>query len=209
MALPTAAQVRSFGLPQITGTDDDALLTGLVSAADQMLAAWCLYPHPDSSGAPLSHTLETASYVLYLDGPSRYDSRRLDLFLRPIGTISSVTMDDADDGTYSTTVSSSDYAADKHTGSLRLLGTATTAWSEGPRRIKVSTTAGSNTGATPALLQAICLQVAHLAMLRRSGAVIQSVSTGQSSQSYYPDAIAPIVKALLAPYYLRERERQG
>lgn len=207
MALPSASDIRTYGMPQITGTGEDTLLSGLIAAADQQLAQWCLYPQPDSSGTPLTHTLESATYVLYLDGPSQFDARRLPLGIRPIGSISSVAMDEADDGTYSTSVSSTQYRLDKHRGELVLLGSASTSWLTGYGAIKVTLTAGSDTGATPVLRQAIALQVAHLAMARRHGATMQTVSTAGSSTTYTADAIAPVVKQLLSGYYLHERAR--
>lgn len=206
MPLPTPEQIRTLGLPQITSSLEDPLIASLVLAADQMLAAWCLYPHPDSDGAPLPQTLDVASYTLYLDGPSRYDERRLDLGVRPLVSVASVKTDDTDDASYGTTITSSTYTVDRHTGRIRLKSTATSGLLTGYRAIQVVCTAGSDVSRTPALLQAIALQVAHLQLLRRSGATVQTISSGQTSQTYTQDAIAPIVRALLAPYYLRERE---
>ena len=207
MPLPTPEQIRTLGLPQITSSLEDPLISSLVLAADQMLASWCLYPHPDSSGAPLPQTLDLATYTLYLDGPSAYDERRIDLGIRPVVSVDSVKTDDADDASYSTTITSTTYTVDRHMGRIRLKSTATQALVTGYHRIQVVCTAGSDVSRTPALLQAIALQVAHLQLLRRSGATIQTVSSGQTSQTYTQDAIAPIVRALLAPYYLREREQ--
>lgn len=208
MALPTAPEVRALMFPELTGTSEDAKLTVEIAAADAVCAAYCLFP-PATAGA--SPTLEAAAYTVYRDGPSAADPRRLDVRLHPVNSVTSIYVDDGNDWSYDAgeLVDSGEYVLDGLAGHIWLKPTATTAWSSGKRRIKLTVNAGYNVGTTDALTQAIALLVkAWRTGARKAGPTASggSASGGASSQQASPaQALPDVVLALLSPYVLYER----
>lgn len=203
MALPTAAAIRALGLPQISGTAEDARLDALIAAVNETLAWWCHYPAPTSG----TRTLEATSYTEYYDGPDPDDARRLTLGLRPVTTLTSVENDDA--GTWSYTsdaVVGTDVVLDGQRGAVYLHPSSGWTWSSGLRRIRVVCTAGHNVGADPALSQAFGLLVAHWSALRTTGTLPAVASAGGQSATYRSDELPASVRQLVAPYRLVERE---
>lgn len=149
MALITAAEARTH-IPELTGSAEDAVLDILIAAVGATLAAWCGYPPPTAGGTP---TLESASYVEFVDGPG---GRWLQLPTRPVTAIGSIYDDTAWSWGASTLVASGDYAInDGREGLVLLTETATHgSWSVGRRAVKASYTAGYST--VPADIKEAC-----------------------------------------------------
>ena len=204
MTLPLASAIRPLALPHISGTGEDAVITLVIAAANAALAAWCLYPPASATGAP---TLEATSYVEFLDGPDRVEPRRLKVGFRPI-TAAAVAQDRAGDGAYSETVSTSDYTVDGVNGYLVLKPAVTSTWMSGFQAIRATVTAGFDTGAHPAITQAIALLVQHWwGTLRRVGPDVQSQTVEGEAVTWDASDLPLPVRQLMWPYRLIERER--
>ncbi len=200
MALITPAQVREH-FAALIGPAEDALLATLIQRADRAMAAHCSRPETDTG----IFTFESATYTRKIGRPWAGDVRRLDVGVRPIIGVSSVTIDDSPGSfTYTTTVPSTDYEIDPRPGHLWLKSTATAAWITSPLGNKIVCTAGF--AATPDdLIYAAAAQVVHLNQLRKSQG-LQNV--GDVTRAVGPDQvdfhIPPMVQALLGPYVLWE-----
>lgn len=198
MSLITPAQVREHHA-HLTGSAEDALLTTLIAQADAYMSAFCEFPTTDSG----LQTLEDETYTLKIGAPWAGDARRLDLGIRPIVNISSVTLDTSGgEFTYSTTVQNTEYVIDNQAGQLWLKTTSTNAWLTGPLANKVVAVAGFAT--TPLHLVAIAADaVVHLLQQRKSRG-LEDVSVGGASVSR-PDALRHLpqrVQDALSPFVL-------
>lgn len=198
MALITAAQFREH-FPQVTGTGEDTLIGTLITRADSLMAAACGWPVPDGG----ARTMEDVTYTRYVLGPLSWDSRGLDLGIRPVQSITSAYV--SIDWTYgaSDLVDSGDYVLDSEAGILWLKPSASSSWAENdPRANKITIVAGFTT--TPPDLVALCAAtVRHLLDLRRSQGS-QSMSAGGQSLTR-EDAVQVLPQAVLdglGPYTL-------
>lgn len=136
MALITAAEARTR-IPELTGTALDSVLDHLIAAIGRAFARYCGYPQTTAG----TYTMESASYVSYLDGRGERD---LYLVARPATAVASVYDDPAGDWTSSSyLVPSGDYGSILEGRRLHLTSTSTWGvWGAGAGRIKVAYTAG-------------------------------------------------------------------
>lgn len=205
MPLPTAATVRDLGLPGFTGTGEDTRISALVTAADSALARYCGWPAP-TDGVGL-HTFEETTYVQLYDGPDPEQPSRLTLGLRPISSITAIIQDTNGDWSYTESLTAvTDYLTDDQNGRVYLNPTSTKAWLTGLRSIQVTCVAGYDVGAEPSLTQAIVFLVAHWWLLRSSTPTPQIVSYAGKSVTLKGDGLPQVVKELVAPFRLWERE---
>lgn len=169
MALITTTEAKQQ-IPGLSGSDDDALLTELISVAGAAIADYLGYP-PIAAGA--QPTAEAASYVRYMDGPGGVELR---LEILPVNSIASIY--DSPDRSYAAAdlVASGDYTLEEPNNGLVLLDWDAQhgSWSTGRRAIKASYNAGYST--VPDWLQhAARLTVRHLWDVR--------MTQGESSKS--------------------------
>jgi len=198
MAILTAAEVRAVALPALTGTTEDTILDTLIARADVAIARHLRWPAP-ASGTP---TLEAASYVLLPERVDYLDSTLLSVGMRPIVSITSITVDDGT-GAYSTTLAGSAYALRGAAGRIKridgdpwIVDYLAAGW------YKVTVSAGF--GTIPAdIKQAACLLVAHwYRQLFPDGGSTSDAGIG--SVVFRGGVLPPPVVELLAPYMLAE-----
>lgn len=162
MTLPTAAVVRTHGIPSLGGnTGEDTNIDTLIARADAVLATWCGFPSPAQGTDP---TLEATTYTHFLNGPSETDGRVLLLPVRPVASVTSIHDDTDRDWTYGSAdlVASGDYTLDDVEGKVYLHSDAAHGyWRKGLRQIKVIYSAGYDTGADARITQGITALVAH------------------------------------------------
>lgn len=205
--LPTAQQIRDTTLKSITGTTLDAQIDIAVAAADEMCARYCLFPQTGSNPPSLDVDEPGSTYTLYFDGPSRRDERTLGLNLRPVVSITSVHLDQDSNWTYGTAlVEGTDFVLDVN-GKLYLHPTSVYTWEEGRRRIKVVAVAGFDVSTHAPTLEAVAILTSYLWNHGFSSPEVQTVTTGaQSVTKSIPNGLPLIVRQLLEPYRLVERE---
>lgn len=174
MALITAAQFKEH-YPQINGVTEDTLFGTFVARADDLMAAFCGFPLPDSGG----HTLEDVTYTIYVDGPSVEHPSVVDLGVKPVVSVTTAHTDENWDYGADTLIASTEYVLDNNRGRLWLRPDASKSWSVGPRSNKVVVVAGFAT--TPPGLVALCaMTVRHLWDNRGSQGVGSSTIGGDS-----------------------------
>jgi hypothetical protein len=207
MARPSAVQIRARVLAQLSGTALDTQLDAAIAAAEGHLARYCLFPEYASGLVSLDKDVSTA-YTLYLNGPDRRDSRQLRLRLRPIVSITSVAQDITRDLTYSEAlVQGTDYTLDTQAGVLDWHPNSSKPFISGRRSIKVVCVAGFDLDNHETLMQAIALTVSHWWTYKGVAPSLQNITQGgQTAQLIEPRAIPPLVRDMMAPYVLWERE---
>lgn len=210
MARPTAAQIRARALQQITGTTLDTAIDAAITAADQLLAEYCLFP-PYSGGSRTLDKDVSTSYTLYLDGPDDKDPNTVLLQLRPIVSITSVSQDTNGDWTYSESlVENTDYTLDAERGRLLWHPNSTKPFQRGRRRIKVVCAAGFDLDGHELWMQAIAWTIHSWMPLRAAGLNVTQQSKGsQSSTLDTPRAIPLLVREMIQPFVLWERQADG
>ena len=199
MALMTAAEARAY-LPNIQGTAIDSELVTLIARFDAVAAQWCGFPDSPGGTVGAVQTLESASYVLYLDGPDPGDSSLLWLGVWPVTAIGSIYSDPIREYGSDTLVASSDYTLFGDQGLVELSADSGESWSKRQRAIKATVTAGFST-VPSALKHAAGIQVAHWF---RSRSVIgqKSVSQRGTSTTVQNLGLLDEVKQTLAAYVL-------
>lgn len=177
----------------LTGSAEDATLEKFVDRVDASIARYLGFPL-NTEGL---FTLESKSYVLYLDGMG---SDRLHLPLRPVSAIASIIDDpDLDYSDSSDLVPASDYVLYGDEGLVILKADSTHGiFSSTPRSVKVSLTAGFPS-MPHELKQAIGLQVAHV-FQGRDHVGRTEVSQGGGSIDVLGLGLLPEVKELVAPW---------
>jgi len=204
VALVTAAQVRTW-LPAITGTNEDTTLGTLATAAGADLAAAMFYPREDGG----THTLATATYTVYLEGPRDRYPRELLLPMRPVVSITSVHQSVTDTYGASELVASTDYIEELARGVLvAKQSNSFGGWSSDYRGQKVIMAAGWGTsGNGPEWLQqAVAYQVQHTMKQRAHQGVTQRSQGGASKTDQgLTRGIDSRAWALVAPHALWER----
>ena len=192
MAVVTAAEVRDY-LPTLSGTGDDTLITTLISRFDSAAAAYLGFIRR-SDGA---ESIESGTYVEYLDGPG---GRDLTTTVKPIISITSIYDDpDLDYTDSADLIAASDYTLYKDEGRIILDYNATDAsWSVGYRHIKITYVAGF-ASIPNQIKHAACLQVAHWYQGRSHIGRTNLSSQGQTV-SLNTLELLPEVKQALMPY---------
>lgn len=207
MALPTAEQIRSLVQKEISGTGLDTKLDTLIATADKVLAAYCLYPQTDDFLPSMDKDTDGSTHVFYLDGPERYDPRVVDVRCRPVVSTTSVKLDLSGDWTFATTLTSgTDYVAYPD-GLYRVHPTGSYAWPSGYRPIRIEGVFGFDLSTEAPLTLAIALLVAHWWRLTPTPSnLVNMTQAGQTATYREPERIPAIVRQLVAPYRLIERE---
>lgn len=180
MALLTAAQARAIYLPGVTSASDTDIDT-VIARSDALLASWLGWAPPTDGGRP---TLESASHTIYLDGPSTTDPAVLVLPLYPVTAVASIYDDELLVYGSSTQVASSQWVLDQSRGRVRLLPTASHAWSTAPRAIKVTCTAGFVAATHLDAVEALGRQVHHAWTLRDVQGLVSGSRPGGASITY-------------------------
>ena len=197
MALMTAAEARLY-LPSLTGTALDADLVTLIARFDAAAAEWCGFPEAPGGTVGAANTLESASYVLYLDGPDPSDSALLWLGVWPVTASASIYSDAIREYGSDTLVASSDYTLHGSEGLVELSADSGESWSTRRRAIKATITAGFST-VPSALKHATGLQVAH--WFRNRGIIGQkSISQRGTSTTVQDLTLLPEVTQILQSY---------
>lgn len=188
MALVTAANVRSYVAPDLSGTAEDTFIETLITGFEALAAAYCGYP-PATAGA--TPTMEDTSYVRYYTGDGTRDLR-LDLW--PVVSIASIYDDpDLDFDDAADLVAAADYGSGAFAGStglVRLTSTATHGtWSTTPGAIKATYTAGFTTPPSDLILACKIGVKKVWDMSREQGKLSQSAGGG--SVSYRDEDLLP------------------
>lgn len=183
MALITAAEARTR-IPELTGTTLDSVLDHLIAAIGRAFARYCGYPRTTTG----THTMESASYVSYLDGRGERD---LYLPARPITAVSSVYDDPTLDWTSSTyLVPSGDYGSILDGARLHLTSTSTWGvWGKGAGRIKVAYTAGFTSVPDDLKLACEIAVRAHYDSVKTQGKKV--VSVNNQTLTYRDEELIP------------------
>lgn len=205
MSLPTAANIQSLRIPQLTGTSEATLLTSLIAAADGVIAEYCLFP-PASAG--VKATLEAVSRTIYLDGPGRCDPTALVLGVRPVTSVTSIKQDSSGDWSYATTESASNYTLDGLTGKVYSKPGTSLAWQSTRRGIQVVCVAGFDTSTHANLLLAIGTLVAYWLALGPVTELVQGQTVDGDSLTPRDGQLPLAVRQLVTPYRLYELEGQ-
>jgi len=199
MALITAAEAKA-NIPELTGTDEDSALDTLIAAVGGAMAQWCGYPPASASATP---TMESTSYVRYLDGPG---GRVLTLDVLPVTAVTSIYDDIEWTWGSDALVAAADYGSgawEGAVGSVLLIETSTHgAWSKARRSIKATFTAGFATVPAP-VKRACVLAVRHHWNLQRTmGYTSVGAEGGLSVGLVDPASLPRETLMLLAPYRL-------
>lgn len=208
MPLPTATQIKDMAVKGITGPSQDTKIEILIAAADVCLATWCLFPSVETGVPP---TLEASPFVQFRHGPAPDDAERVDVKLRPITEITSVTQDIDGLWTYSETwTENTDFALEGvDSGSLYRIPSSLKVWIRGRRAIRIAGTFGYDVGADGMLTLAIAMQVGY--WWNNPGAapvnIVNTTQGGVSVARVAPSG-APIreVQAMLQGVKLWERQ---
>lgn len=198
-ATVTASELRTAGIPGLTGTTEDTRLTALIARVDAQIAAWLGYT-PASAGG--SASAMTATYTDYLDGPDDDDASILRLGTWPIQSVTSI-YDDANRAYGATTlVSSSDYELDAERGLVLALPTgAHASWTSSLRAIKVTYVAGYST--TPGwLYDATILECQHRLRTRAAGPVESVSRKGATMRLSASEGLTEEARGMLWPHRL-------
>jgi len=196
MALITAAEARGH-IPQTAGTAEDTLLDLWIARIGDVFARWCGYP-PATAGSVA--TMESTSYVRYLDGPG---GRELMIDVYPLTAITSIYDDSGWTWAAADLVASGDYAIlDGSMGMVLLTETATHGtWYKARRSIKATVTAGYTT--VPAAVKAAAILAVRNCWNLRSEQGRSNVSGGGVSLGLRDEEImSPAVQEMLWPFRL-------
>jgi hypothetical protein len=192
MALITAVEARVY-LRGLTGTAEDTTIDTMIARVSALFGSYCGFP--TETGVA---TMESATYVHYLEGPGGYSLR---LPVWPVSSVTSIYDDSGRAYASADLVSSGDYDVIGDFGLVIAKSTGNhTAWGTGGRAIKATYVAGFAT--VPADVKHACgLQVAHI-WRHRDSIGDSSVSKAGGSASPLPLSLLPEVKAALRPYRL-------
>lgn len=194
MALVSAATLKEY-LPELSGSSAaDTELNSLISRVEGSIARWLGFPMPDSGNSP---TLDQTTYTFYLDGPSAWNSRVLQIPIRPVPATVNVYVDENRVYSSDTIVASSEYDIDIQKGLFILKETSTKAWERGYRNIKATVIAGWSTGPDD-LIHAICV-MASMAQRNKANAGKESIDVRGSKITISKKTMPVEVKEILYP----------
>lgn len=190
MALLTLAEAKEYLTEVSAGSStQDARITALVLAADDLLARALGYPENDTN----TRTLESATYTELLDGPSETDRRSLLLAVSPVTSITSI--HDSPTWAYDAgdLVDASDYLSVRD-GWVHLTPTGTHAWSKQLRVIQVIYVAGA--ALDDGEKEAVGQFVAHLFRLPKRQGRQSSSQKGHTASFRVEDIPAHVLRQL-------------
>lgn len=199
MALVTAAEVRTAGVPTISGTGLDASLVEVaIDDAESMIAGFLRYPTPTSGGL----TLASASYTIYATGRQGGLTRHLTLPFpgNRITAITTVHEDPAEEFAAASLLAATSYSLRADKGTLiRTDGN----WSTAEQSVKVVLVAGWTTGTVEDAVKRAIIQTAqHLLRLRSELGHESTSIPGGGSTSKRAETLPESVTQALAPYVL-------
>lgn len=193
MALVTASVLKTY-LPEIQGTALDTELNSLLTRIESEIGRFLGFPIPDVGQSP---TLDAVAYTFYLDGPSTWNSRVLQLPIFPVSAITNIYVDSNRDYGASSIVAAGEYDLDIQKGICILKETSSKTWEKGYRYIKVMCSGGWSS--SPADLEhAICI-LASIAQRSKSNAGKKSISQRGSTITLSPRTIPDEVKEIIYP----------
>jgi len=193
MALVSASTLKEY-LPEISGTALDSDLDSLIARIETAIARFIGFPVPDSGQSP---TLDSVAYTFFLDGPSSWSNRVLQLPIFPVSAVTNVYVDSLRVYGAGTIVASSEYDLDIQPGILILKETSSATWDKGYRYIKAQVTAGWST-APRDLEQAICV-MASMAQRNKANAGKDSIDVRGSKITLSARTMPQEVKEVLYP----------
>lgn len=199
MALVTAAEVRTAGVPTISGTGLDASLVEVaIDDAESMIAGFLRYPTPASGGL----TLGSTSYTVYATGRESGLTRHLTLPFpgNRITAITTVHEDPAEEFAAASLLASTSYSLRADKGTLtRLDGN----WSTAEQSVKVVFVAGWTTlTVEDAVRRAIIQTTQHLLRLRSELGHESTSIPGGGSTSKRAETLPESVTQALGAYVL-------
>jgi hypothetical protein len=195
MALVSATTLKQY-LPEITGTDADTELNALIGRIESFIARFLGFPTADSGNFPV---LDSSTYTVYLDGTTGWSSLVLQMTINPVTAITSVHSDP--DRVYGsdTLVAASEYELDSVNSRIILKSTATTAFDNAFRAIKVICTAGYSTANPPDdLVHAICI-FASMTWRNRNNWSRDSITQRGSTINLSPKQMPLEVRQIIYP----------
>ena len=197
MALVTNTVLKEY-LPEIQGTGADSELTALIGRVESAIANYLGFPIADSASAP---SLDSATYTIYLDGPTYSDNLNLNIPLRPLSSITSIHTDPDQEYGSDTLIAASTYTIDLNLGRVYLKpNSATKVFDYGFRAIKVICVAGYSSGTAPGgLLHAICVWASQM-QRNKTAQGKETISQRTGNITLSPKSIPLEVKEMLYPF---------
>ena len=166
----------------------------MIARVETAIARFIGFPVPDSGQ---STTLDSVAYTFFLDGPSSWSNRVLQLPIFPVTAVTNVYVDSLRVYGSSTIVASSEYDLDIQPGILILKETSSKTWDKGYRYIKAQVTAGWSP-APRDLEQAICV-MASMAQRNKANAGKDSIDVRGSKITLSARTMPQEVKEVLYP----------
>ena len=198
MSLVTVSTLREY-LPEIaSNTEIDTELGNLLDRVEKGIAHYLGFPLLDSA---LSPTLESSTYILYVDSPMETDSLTLQLPVTPVTAIASIYSDSGREYSEATLIDSSNYELNKSLGRVSLLPpNIPRAFSTGTKSNKVTCTAGFTAGTLPGDLEhAICVYASQLHRNKQTQGK-NTINTRAGSVQLSAKNMPVEVKEFLYPY---------
>ncbi len=188
MALITPEKARHV-IPALQGTDEDVRLTGLISAADAIVARFCAWPAADSG----RRTLEAVARTEYVDRPSALPTE-IRLKVAPVVSITSIAEDTVANRTYSTAIADTDYSIFDAAAGIVFRANG---WGWGQRYTRVRYVGGfTSETAQGDLLEGLKLLVRHL-----WDAPAFANFTGAADEGYRPFRSPVEIPETIRPYF--------
>lgn len=190
MPLLTLAEAKEYLTEVSAGSSaQDARITALVLAADDLLARTLGYPENDAD----TRSIDSATYTEFLDGPSETDKRSLLLAVSPVTSITSI--HDSPTWAYDAgdLVAATDYLRVRD-GWVHLTPTGTHAWSKQLRVIQVIYVAGA--ALDDGEKEAVGQFVAHLFRLPKRQGRQSSSQKGHTASFRVEDIPAHVLRQL-------------
>mgnify|MGYP003674181272 FL=1 len=200
MSLVSVATLREY-LPEIgSSTAADTELTALILRVETFIARWLGYPPPSSSSD--TPTLNSSTYVLYLDGPLKDDRLVLQLPVKPISALNSIHSDTERRYESSSLLTLSNIDIDAVNGRLIIKPWTSTAFDSGYRSLKVNVTAGYDGTPPTDLVHAICVWCSQLHRQKQNQGKEQISQQGSSvrlSMKSMPSEVKEILYKFRVP----------
>lgn len=193
MPILTAAEAR-LHIPELQGNDTvDADIDTIIARADALIATWLGFPPATAAGSP---TLLTATYTVYLDGPSPEHDRLIWLPVKPVQSVTTIHDDVEWSYGASTLVAAGDYTEILADGEVILNPTGSHSWSRARRAIKV-VFEGGWASVPPDVKQAAILFVRHLYDLKHRQGLASSTKQG-ATQAHRDEQLPAVVRQMLS-----------
>ena len=160
MSLVSVSTLKEY-LPEIgSSTGADTELSNLITRVETFVARYLGYPPPAANND--TPTLESATYVIYMDHPLKDNPLVLQLPIKPIVSLTSIHSDPDRKYGSSSLLTLANIDIDSVNGRLIIKPTTSTAFDSGYRALKVTLTAGYGDSPPTDLVHAICVLCSQL-----------------------------------------------